>query len=148
MKITIEFYISELAYNHFHILRLFDVLQNVPFNTSETMRDYLQTWYIRVASRVAKQFKTQDPRKLGNIRKVSKLHTMIPQYAAAKTTFGQAQQKSLEKQKLNFSRIAPLQVKTRVSLKHFVTDCRFQISASTNNFNFLKKICHKNNTFV
>ena len=28
-------------YNHFHnILRLFDVLQNFPFITSETMRDY------------------------------------------------------------------------------------------------------------
>ena len=59
MKITIEFYIFELPYNHFHILRLFDVLQNVPFTTSETMRDYyLQTWYIRVASRGAKRFKT------------------------------------------------------------------------------------------
>ena len=41
-------------HNHFHnILRLFDVLP----------------WYILVASRVAERFKTQDLRKLGNIRK-------------------------------------------------------------------------------
>ena len=35
------------AYNHFHnILRLFDVLPNLPLITSETMRNYyLQTWY-------------------------------------------------------------------------------------------------------
>ena len=42
--------------NHFHnILRLFDVVPNFPFTTSETKRDYyLQTWYIRVASLVTK----------------------------------------------------------------------------------------------
>ena len=39
------------SYNDFHnILRLFGVLPNFPFTTSETMCDYyLQTWYIRVA---------------------------------------------------------------------------------------------------
>ena len=38
-----------LTYIHFHnILRLFEVLPNFPFTTSEMMRDcYLQTWYIR-----------------------------------------------------------------------------------------------------
>ena len=48
------------SYNHFHnILRLFNVLSNFPFTTSETMGDYyLQTWYLRVASGVAKRFKT------------------------------------------------------------------------------------------
>ena len=46
--------------NHFHnILRLFDVLPNFPFTTSETMRDYyFETWYIRVASGVAERLKT------------------------------------------------------------------------------------------
>ena len=34
-----------------------------------------------------------------------------------------SQQKTLEKWKLNFSRSALFQVKTRVSLKYFVTDC-------------------------
>ena len=41
-----------------NILRLFDVLPNFPFTTSETMGDYyLQTWYIRVTSRVAERLK-------------------------------------------------------------------------------------------
>ena len=68
-----------VTYNHFHnVLRLFDVLPNFPFTTSETTDDYyLQTWYIRVASQVAKRLKTLDLRKLGNIRKVSKLDRMI-----------------------------------------------------------------------
>ena len=43
-------------YNQLHsILRFFNVLQNFPFTTSETMGDnYLRTWYKRVAWRVAK----------------------------------------------------------------------------------------------
>ena len=47
-------------YNQFHnILRLFHVLLNFPFTTSETMGDEdLKTWYIRVASRVAERLKT------------------------------------------------------------------------------------------
>ena len=46
--------------NDFHnVLRLFDVLPNFLFTTSETMGDYyLQRWYIRVASLVVKQLKT------------------------------------------------------------------------------------------
>ena len=41
MKITIEFYIFKLIYNQFrNILRLFDVLPNFPFTTTETMGDY------------------------------------------------------------------------------------------------------------
>ena len=69
----------DISYNRFHkILKLFDVLPNFPFTTSETMRDYyLQTWYIRVASRIAERLTTWDLRKLGNVRKVSKLHRMI-----------------------------------------------------------------------
>ena len=40
-------------------MRLFDVLPKYSFPTSEKMRDYyLLTWYIRVASRVAKWLKT------------------------------------------------------------------------------------------
>ena len=56
----------------------FDVLPNFPFTTSETMPDdYLYTWYIPVASRVAERLKTWDLRKLGNIRNESTLHKMI-----------------------------------------------------------------------
>ena len=70
-----------IIYNQLHIiLRLFNVLTNFPFTASETMGDnYLTTWYIRVISRVAERLKTSDPRKLGNIRKVSKLDRMIAQ---------------------------------------------------------------------
>ena len=52
--------ISMTTYNHFYnILRLFGVLPNFPFTTSETMSDYyLQLWYIRVAKRVAERLKT------------------------------------------------------------------------------------------
>ena len=71
-----------IIYNQLHIiLRLFNVLTNFPFTTSETMGDnYLRTCYIRVASRVAeRRLKTWDPRKLGNIRKVSKPDRMMAQ---------------------------------------------------------------------
>ena len=41
VNMAIEFCIFELTYNHFHnILRLFNVLPNFPFTTSETMDDY------------------------------------------------------------------------------------------------------------
>ena len=40
-------------------MKLFDVLPNFPFTTSETMRDYyLQTWYVLVASQGAELLKT------------------------------------------------------------------------------------------
>ena len=48
------------VYNQFHnILRLLDVLPNFLFTTSETMGHYyLETQYVRVASRVAERLKT------------------------------------------------------------------------------------------
>ena len=46
---------------HFQILRLFDVLPNFLFTTSETIREYyLQTWYIRVAERLKIEYLTQS----------------------------------------------------------------------------------------
>ena len=95
------------AYNHFHnILSLFDVLPNFPFTTSETMRDYyLETWYIQVASRVVERLRIQDPRKLGNIRRVSKPHRMIAQCPVPPPNLKlcQCQQGTLKTQKLNSS---------------------------------------------
>ena len=53
-------------------------IRKFPFTTSEAMRDYYsKTWYIRVASRFDQGLKTCNLGKLGNIRKVSKLHRMI-----------------------------------------------------------------------
>ena len=59
----------------YNILRLFDVLPNFSFTTSETMGDYyLETWYIPVDSRVAERLMTEDLRKY---QKVSKPHRLI-----------------------------------------------------------------------
>ena len=71
---------TDKNYNQFHnILRLFDVLPNFAQITSETIGDYyLWTCYTRDASRLVERLKTYDLRKLGNIRKVSKFHRVIP----------------------------------------------------------------------
>ena len=59
-------------------MRLVDVLPNFPFTTRETIGDYyLEAWYIPAASRVAEPSKTENLRKLGNIRNVPTLHGMI-----------------------------------------------------------------------
>ena len=81
------------TYNYFHnILRLFDVLPNFPFTTSETMPDYyLQRWCIKVASRAA----------VKNLRVASRP----------------------KKERLKVSRSTLFHMKTRVSLKCFVTGC-------------------------
>ena len=61
-----------------YILSLFDVLPNSLITTSETLRNYcLWRWYTQVALRVAEGLKAEDLRKIGNIRKVSKVHSMI-----------------------------------------------------------------------
>ena len=58
-----------------NILRLFDVLPNFTFTTSELIADY---YYISVPSRVAERLKNEVFRKLGNVMKVCKLHRKIP----------------------------------------------------------------------
>ena len=92
---------SLFIYNQFHnILRLFDVLPNFSFTTSETMCGYyLRTWYIRVVSQVTERLRTWDLRKLGNIRTLSKLHRMIAQHPVPppKWKLCQYWQKILEK---------------------------------------------------
>ena len=58
---TLSILISVFSDNHFHnILRLFGVLRNFAFTTSETMRDYYlwASWYIWVTLRVAELLKT------------------------------------------------------------------------------------------
>ena len=59
-------------------MRYFHVWPNLSFTTSETIGDYyLSMCYLQVAERVAEWLKTEDVRKLGTIRKVSKLYRMI-----------------------------------------------------------------------
>ena len=53
-----------------NIMRIFDLLPNFPFFTSERKPDY----YIRVAWQVAERLKTQELRKLGKLKIMSKLH--------------------------------------------------------------------------
>ena len=58
----------------YNILTFFDVLPNCSFTRSETMGYfYFETWVRGVAKRI----KTEDLRKLGNIRKLSNLNRMI-----------------------------------------------------------------------
>ena len=105
-----------------NILRIFNVLQNFLLTTSEAMGGYyLSSWCIRVAERL----KTQDLRKLGNIRKESKLRRMKAQChgTVTKDKVCQHQQKSPEIQHLNFSSSSVFFMKSRASLKYFVTDC-------------------------
>ena len=66
-------------YNHFHnILRLFDVLPNFPLTTSETMRNFnYKHGKYEMPHKLLNDLRFNDLRKLGNIRKVSKLHRMI-----------------------------------------------------------------------
>ena len=80
---------------------------------------YLLTCYIRVTSRVSKRRKTEDLRKLGSIRKVSKPHRMRAQSSCQSENFFNI----IEKQKLNFSRIVLFHMKNRVCLKYFLNDC-------------------------
>ena len=77
--------------------------------------------YVRVASQVAERLG-----KLGNIKKVSKLRRMIAQCPVPppKWKLCQCQQKTLEKQKPNFSPRALFHTKTRVNPKYPVRHCK------------------------
>ena len=66
-----ESFSDSLGHN---ILRLFDVLPNFHFTTSETKRDYTTILGIYKAPN---ELRLNFFRKLGNIRKISKLHEMI-----------------------------------------------------------------------
>ena len=62
------------------ILGLYNILVQIRFTTSKRKHDiFYSKLGIRVASRVAKRFKTQDLSKLGNIRKMSNLGGHIVQ---------------------------------------------------------------------
>ena len=107
-------------------MTLFHVFPNFPFTANEMMVVYyLDTLDIRVSSRVGKLFKTQDLRKLGNIGKFFKVYRMIAQFPVSmrKLEFCSYQQKTLEKQSLNFSGCVLFHMKIRVTLKYFVSYC-------------------------
>ena len=105
-------------------MRLFDVLPNFTFNTSERMLNfYLHTWYTRVAFWVAERL-----RMLGNQEISAKCLLSIEWKRSAQSPFQNRSflnnsKKCLTKQKLNFSRCALFHLKTGVSFKYFVTEC-------------------------
>ena len=67
---------AEANYNQFYNnLRLFDILPNFPFTTSETMA--IITYKYGIYELPNDLNDLPDLRKLGNIRKLSKLHRMI-----------------------------------------------------------------------
>ena len=79
-----------------------------------------------------KKKKTQDLRKLGSVRELSKPHRMIaqcpvPPSPSPKPKLCQYQQKTLQKQKLNSSYCALFHMKTRVSLKNYVRYCLWKL---------------------
>ena len=69
------------SYNPGHnVLELYNILVQIRFTTSKRKLDIQYSKLgIRVASRVAERLKTQDLRKLGNIRKISNLGGHIAQ---------------------------------------------------------------------
>ena len=68
-------------YNLVHnILELYNVLVQIRLIASKTKCDiYYSKLGVRVVSKVAERLKTQDLRKLGNIKKVSNLRGNIPE---------------------------------------------------------------------
>ena len=92
---------------------------------------------MRVASRHTSRLKTYDLRKLGYIRKMSKLHRIVASCFALlpKSKFCQYQQKYSEKQNFfSVFRSTLFHMKTRVSLKYFVNGCRLNYNISLNSF--------------
>ena len=94
-------------YNPGHnILELYSILVQIRFPTSKTKLDIQYSKLgIRVTSRVAKQLKTQDLRKLGNIRKISNLGGHIVQCLVSlqELRLCEQQLKNTQKQIPNFS---------------------------------------------
>ena len=72
-------------------------------------------------------FKTQYSRKLGKIRKISKLHRIITQCPVfpQNSKYFSHQQRTAEKQKLTLCHIMLFHMKTKVCLIYFVHDCSF-----------------------
>ena len=113
--------------NHFHnILRLFDVSANVPFTTSETMRDYsfLNIVYFKHSIyELPNNLKLNnlEIKQIRNIRKVSKPHRMIapcPAPPPSKMKILPILSKNSSKTEIKLSCSALLHTKTRASLKY------------------------------
>ena len=111
-------------------LELYNILVQIRFITSKTKLDIQQSKLgIRVASRAAERLKTQDLRKLGNIRKISNLSGYIAQCLVSlqKLRLCQQQLKNTQKHIPNVSFPVKSYWITPFCSKYFVRDCRYQI---------------------
>ena len=112
-----------------NILELYNILVLIKFTTSKTKLDIQYSRLgIPVASRLAKQLKRQNFRKLGNIRKTSNLGGHIAQYLASLQEVRLCQQelKNTQKYKQNFSLSVQFDWITPFCSKYFVQDCIFR----------------------
>ena len=77
----VQAYVTGNTYNPgYNILQLYNILVQIRLTTTKRKLDIQYSKLgIRVASQVVKQLKTQDLRKLRNIRKISNLGGHIPQ---------------------------------------------------------------------
>ena len=91
------------SYNHGNnILELYNVLVQIRFTTSKRNLDI---WYSKLSIRVAERLKTQDLKKIGNIRKILNLGGHITQglVSLQELRLCQQQLKKTQKQIPNFS---------------------------------------------
>ena len=94
-----------------NIWRVFHFLVQVFFTTSETELDYYhQKVSVRVASRIAERLKTQDLRKLGNLRKIPEILGIDGEYPTVqlKSKFGRFVVKNCKKSAVKHSIERPI----------------------------------------
>ena len=110
----------------YNILELYNILVKIRFTTSKRKLDISYSKLgIRVASRVTKRLKTQDPRKLGNITKISNLGGHIAQCLVSfqEPKLCKQQLKNMQKQIPNFCFPVQLYRITAFCSKYFFLDC-------------------------
>ena len=116
-------------YNPGHnILKLYNTLVQIRFTTSKTKLDIqYKKLGIRVASRVTERLKTQDLRKLGNIRKMSNSGDHLAQCLVSlqvqELRLSEQHLKNMQTQILNFSFPVQFYCITTFCSKYFVQDC-------------------------
>ena len=99
-------------------------------------------WCIRVALLVVWQRKAKDFSKLRNIWKISKLknYYLVLSPPPEMKILSVLVKISWKKQKLNISRNALFQIKTRVCLKYFANDCSLRLDTDKLNIGNLETI--------
>ena len=109
-----------------NILELYSILVQIRFPTSKRKLDIQYSKLgIRVASRIAERLRTQDLRKLGNIRKISTLGGHMAQCLVSIQELRLYQQhlKNTQKHVPNFSFPVQFYWITPFCYKYFLRDC-------------------------